>query len=517
MPPYAGLDELHHVARLAFVLAEGRNPTIREPSIPRYLERSLAGEAAALPDFASLAERWPAWLRGGARALAETPLVEASELAYGGVNYEAQQPSLYYTLVAPGARLVAPRTALAELRLWRLASVLFGTLTVLAAGWTGWRSFGPAGLLAAALVPLSGTWLTLVARASNDALCCALLAIGVAVTMAGPRRWAGSIVEALAWAGAVATKLYAWPVLILLPLAWRSQRAPRWRIVAVAGAVALAGALTVADLAQRTRNPLGLFAFDAAERGAPASVSIDVVAAVKIWLATAAWTSGQHWNALRGPAMILYALPVLAFLAFGLVALWRRDRRAVLWIGAVVAAFAFAQLLNTAAFVRAARAEGLALPAGGKEAWYWFCLVPILVLLPAAGFARRAARRVAPFAVTLWLVAWDLRIAEGGLFRDYAGLTSPETPSWIFRWGPSAGDDGSESLAVGPLAEFCLELRVLHLTGLILLLALLLWPRAPEAALSSGASRPESSSPRPPGPAPGAGARRGALRRAGTG
>ena len=27
MPPYAGLDELYHVARLAFVLEEHRNPT----------------------------------------------------------------------------------------------------------------------------------------------------------------------------------------------------------------------------------------------------------------------------------------------------------------------------------------------------------------------------------------------------------------------------------------------------------------------------------------------------------
>jgi len=41
MPPYAGLDELYHVARLAFVLEEHRNPTTSEPSIPPDLEATL--------------------------------------------------------------------------------------------------------------------------------------------------------------------------------------------------------------------------------------------------------------------------------------------------------------------------------------------------------------------------------------------------------------------------------------------------------------------------------------------
>ena len=30
LPPYAGLDEIYHVARLVFVAQEGRNPTIDE-------------------------------------------------------------------------------------------------------------------------------------------------------------------------------------------------------------------------------------------------------------------------------------------------------------------------------------------------------------------------------------------------------------------------------------------------------------------------------------------------------
>src|SRR5437016_14012116 len=46
LPPYAGLDEVWHVARLAFVLQEGRNPDIRENSVPRYLASSIAGDPA---------------------------------------------------------------------------------------------------------------------------------------------------------------------------------------------------------------------------------------------------------------------------------------------------------------------------------------------------------------------------------------------------------------------------------------------------------------------------------------
>src|SRR5256885_16109464 len=54
LPPYAGLDEVYHVARLAFVRAEHRNPTTTEASIPPYLMRSIAaGSAGVSPAFDS--------------------------------------------------------------------------------------------------------------------------------------------------------------------------------------------------------------------------------------------------------------------------------------------------------------------------------------------------------------------------------------------------------------------------------------------------------------------------------
>lgn len=53
LPPYAGLDEVYHVARLAFVRSEHRNPTTTEPSMPPYLMASITaareGNPTAMP------------------------------------------------------------------------------------------------------------------------------------------------------------------------------------------------------------------------------------------------------------------------------------------------------------------------------------------------------------------------------------------------------------------------------------------------------------------------------------
>src|SRR5437667_11892926 len=63
LPPYAGLDEVWHVSRLAFVHAEGRNPNIRENSVPRYLASATAGDPAFPADFGHIGARWPEVVR----------------------------------------------------------------------------------------------------------------------------------------------------------------------------------------------------------------------------------------------------------------------------------------------------------------------------------------------------------------------------------------------------------------------------------------------------------------------
>jgi hypothetical protein len=412
MPPYAGLDELYHVARLAFVLEEHRNPTTTEPSVPAYLEATLERKWDALPSFALLQRDWhPQALHD--RAITPGP--------YARPNYEAQQPSLYYSLVAPLARL-APRTALSELRLWRLASVVFALITILATATIGERWWGRSGLVAAALVAAMPTWETLVARASNDAFACALVAVALAITAS--ERWIAA--EAICWALAIAAKLYTWPLAIALPFFWRRQHASRWRVIAVVAACALAAALTFADLGARTRNPLGVVAFDR-PGGAAVETHVNVVEIVKVTIASAAWTSGEHWDALRPAAIAAYLLPLLAAIVWASAA--RPSPFCLLLSGAVVLAFALAQALNVVSCVLARRA-GNPVPIGGKEGWYWFVLVPIIVPALLAPAVKRFP------LVAWWLIAWDIAITDAQLFRTWAGELSPDHPSFLFRWGP---------------------------------------------------------------------------------
>ena len=443
MPPYAGLDEAYHVARLSFVRAEGRNPTIREPSIPQYLERSIADDPRAAPAFCVTGPWWWRVVRARRVVVVDQPV----DSKFISINYEAQQPSLYYSIAA---RLVPAKSAMLELRAWRLLSVFFALIVVVGTALIGFRFFGPIGILGGAIVVSLPTWETLVVRAGNDAFACAIVTIAIVATVYGK-----PVVEAVAWPLAIAAKLYTWPMLIVLPLFWRSQRAGRRRVIALVIACAIGFALTIADLAHRTRNPLGLFAFD------PSGVrvtSIHFADMLKIWITTLAWTSGPHFDALRPVAIAIYLLPILVA---GLLGYWVARRstseteqlinRATLL---AIAAFALAQIINAAAYARSAQSG---LPAGGKEGWYWYSLAPVAVPFLLTRFR----------ALAWWLVAWDVLITDVALFHDYAGTTSPGHPTALFRWGPwhlpfTAQLDG---IGVGPFVGAIVTLRLIHLAA----------------------------------------------------
>jgi hypothetical protein len=412
MPPYAGLDELYHVARLAFVLEEHRNPTTAERSIPPDLEATLERNWDAVPSFALLQRDWRSVpLRD--RAVTPRP--------YARVNYEAQQPSLYYSLIAPLARLF-PRTVLTELRVWRFASVFFALIAIAATATIGERWWGRSGLVAAALVAFIPTWETLVTRASNDAFACALVAVAIAISASGaphpalratlsPQAGRGTwgALEALFWGLAIAAKLYTWPLAIALPFFWRWQRASRWRVIAVTAACAVSAVLTMAELSSRTGTAIGI---DFAHTGR----ALRVVELVKVTIASAAWTSGEHWDALRPAGIALYVVPVVLAIAFA------PRRRELWWLSAaVLTAFALAQAVNVIE-------SGWV---GGGEGWYWFVLVPVLVPALLAPAVKRFP------LVALWIVAWDV-VITAHLFRTWAGLMSPDHPGWLFRWGPHA-------------------------------------------------------------------------------
>jgi hypothetical protein len=469
LPPYAGLDESWHVARLAFVRAEGRQPMIGEKSIPPYVAASIAQRAGAMPSFCDNGPRWPEIVRTRP-VLVDAPMVVRP---YESPNYEAQQPSLYYALAA---RLVPARSAMFELRCWRGLSLLFALACVVAAAEIGRRWLGPIGILGGALLVALPTWLTLVVRASNDALACALIAAGFAVSLRGaPAPSAGPLAgrrnalfaagEALLWAAACATKLYAWPMLVPLAyLLWR-QRPSRARVAVIAFACALAIGGTALDLSHRTRNPLGDFGFDAPQH-VSAPQRIDVVTMLKTTVASMVWTSGQHWDALKPVGMAFYALPLILAMT-----LWSGRLQSAgggtgsgglkprIVAGVAIIAFGVAQFVNAAAFIRQARAAGLALPLGGKEGWYWYSLAPLAIpalLLPAVRRFRLTA---------WWVVGWDVLINDAQLFHDFAGSASPAHPSLLFRWGPLHPPFSAQlaAVAIGPLAAHAAALRVVQL------------------------------------------------------
>lgn len=178
LAPYAGLDEAYHVARVAFVVQEGRQPSSNEPSLPRYLATSMAGAGDALPAFGMVGPGWPELLAAHPGAWVDVPLSDREpERVYVSTNYEAQQPSLYYAGAARLVRVLGT-TQRRELLVLRLLAVAFGVAVVVATGLLAASLWGEPGLVAGLLVVLTPTWLTLVARAGNDAPACAALALG---------------------------------------------------------------------------------------------------------------------------------------------------------------------------------------------------------------------------------------------------------------------------------------------------------------------------------------------------
>lgn len=479
MPPYAGLDEIFHVARLEFVAGEGRNPTALEPSIPPHLERSIRRDPQAVPAFGVIAADWPEVVAAGMRMPAERSLTETDRRPYRLPNYEAQQPSLYYSLAAPFARLLAAPTALDELRVWRMLSLLFAIVTVACTGWIGWRLAGAYGLLAASLLASTPTWLTIVTRAGNDAMACAALAVAIAVTASRPQGGKGGVAEGVAWGTAFAVKLYTWPAAAALLLFWIWQRAGRRRVIVAVAIGTIFVALTTIDLRNRTSSAMGMFAFDEATATPGASPDVDVLEMAKMTIATAVWTSGQHWNAMRAIPMAIYAGPILLLVLLTVTRRGRseEDRRLFLVVGAAVLLMLIGQIVNVLAYLRHAPPAGSSLPAGGKEGWYYFALAPLLYGIIGTMVLRdlRAFRSFV-LAVVVWCACWDVVIHERGLFLDWRGETSPRQPSAILRWGPVVESQRAaipdHEFAVGPFAGHPLELRGLHLASLLALTVL---------------------------------------------
>ena len=427
MPPYAGLDEVYHVARLAFVRAEHRNPTTTRGvdsavsdgrSHRRRLRTAAASPDASLPCRDACDGRSGRALardRCGARphVIVDRPFDSADLKPYVVKNYEAQQTSLYYSLAAP---LVPIRSALFELRVWRAMSLLFALITVLATAEIGRRWLGPIGILGGAILVSLPTWETLVMRAGNDAFACMLAAVAVLISVCAPRRPLGIAAEAIVWgAGAEREDVHV-----------AAADHPAVSVVASASAedardrgddrfADRASLLTFAELSSRTRNPLGVVAFDR-PGGVVYEAKVSISEIVRVTIAQRSrGRRGSSTMRCGRSAIALYLGPILIAV---LVALRRRTQRASRRDASVPGArcaFALAQAYNVVACVLARRG-GNAIPIGGKEGWYWYVLAPVVIpalLVPALKRWRAAA---------WWIVIWDVIITEGALFHDFAGI-----------------------------------------------------------------------------------------------
>jgi hypothetical protein len=482
LPPYAGLDEVYHVARLAFVRAEHRNPSTTEVSIPPYLMNSIAGAQGAMPSMGEAGERWPDLVaaRNG-HMIVNRPLTPVDVKPYLVKNYEAQQTSIYYSFAAP---IVPARSALFELRAWRALSLLFALITVIATAEIGRRWFGPIGILGGAILVSLPTWETLVLRAGNDAFACMLAAVAVAISVSTPRRPLAIAAEALVWGLAINAKMYTWPLLIILPVLWWRQRPSKRRVIAVVVVSLIAVLLTFAELSSRTRNPLGVVAFDR-PGGAVYEAKVSISEIVRVTIASAAWTSGQFNDALRPIAIAAYLGPIVLIVLLAV----RRQRDATAPAGETPAllslgAFALAQTYNVVACVLANRG-GNPIPIGGKEGWYWYVLAPLVIpalLVPALARWRASA----------WsLIAWDVVITEMALFHDFAGTSSPMHGSLLFRWGPLSPPFTAHlaGIGVGPLAAWTTAIRFVQLAAFFSLESLLQRMRLNDRNIDSAGAR----------------------------
>lgn len=458
MPPYSGLDELYHVGRLEFEAQTNRGLRAEEPSLPRYLADAASDAPGAVAAFAERGSEWPSWLHrnrdGATRDVMLTPaLLRIAERD----NYEYQQPALYYLVARELPDALGASSALSRLMIWRGFSGLLALLTVgvLALGLI--RARLPTSS-SAALLLLTPTWLTLTVRASNDALACFAITLAIVITWLGYER--NAIAEGVAWGVAAATKLYALPLMACIPLFWFQQRTTRRRMLIVGSIIAAALIASTIEVGTRSRNPTGLFAFDPVD----GTLGIEHLRLMpwdevfKTFLLTLGWTSGQHWNALTPVGFVLIVVLYTAPWAIGWVRReWRPDRRGLAVLGAVVVAFAAAQLVNLLGYARSAGPGEL--PAGGKEGWYWYSMLP-LVLIVAASSIRRNHRLFLGMVMVCGLVV-DIGLSELALYLDYAGTNCPDVAGLLVRWGRCDSATLSGTSIVLRLAQIVLSFAAL--------------------------------------------------------
>ncbi|MBK8271170.1 MAG: phospholipid carrier-dependent glycosyltransferase [Planctomycetes bacterium] len=208
LPPFEGWDEYQHIAFIQFYNENGREPVLGESLVPRSLYPELV-RFPHPPFGAEQVRRIGALSYEQFWAAKEPPSVlpRARDLPL----YQAQQPPLYYKLVAPFHTWLMDRGGiLASVTGLRLLNILFGAAAVAIAAASIGRILkpGPHRYIVGLLIATQPLYLINCTRVANDALAVLLGTIATACLLnQNNRRWWPRMgVGGLALGGAILAK-----------------------------------------------------------------------------------------------------------------------------------------------------------------------------------------------------------------------------------------------------------------------------------------------------------------------
>lgn len=228
LPPFEGWDEYQHIAFIQFYNENGREPVLGESLVPRSLYPELV-RFPHPPFGAEQVRRIGALSYEQFWAVKEPPsmLPRARDLPL----YQAQQPPLYYKLVAPlHAWLMDRGGILASVTGLRLLNVLLCAAAVAIASGSIGRILkpGPHRYIVGLLIATQPLYLINCTRVANDALAVLLGTIAVACLLNQDNRrwWPRMGVAGLALGGAILAKTNLLGLLpfVLFIFAWAAWK-----------------------------------------------------------------------------------------------------------------------------------------------------------------------------------------------------------------------------------------------------------------------------------------------------
>lgn len=418
VPMWEGFDEYAHFAMVQRIALRPGLPDFRTAAISRQVAASL--ELAPVPwivrdparGWLSHDQFWQLPAEERARRSAELralPAAWANEDSAPPLQlWEAQQPPLYYWMVAPVYRLVRGLDLPAQVWILRFLTALMASIAIPCAFFAARRVFADDAIAVgvAVLVASMPELYISACRVSNEGLA---IALGAVIVMLGVSKRSAPLSVALG--AALLTKAYFLAVLPWAAFVMFRSRRMRWLIlcVAIAGwwyvrTWMLTGTITgeERDVAAHAISRISIFA---AILQIPWRRTLDFVATSYIWLG--------GWSFLAIRSWMIRGVEALLALAAAGVAVRMFRRRELLWLSALLLSM-IAGLAYHA--ITGFRSTGDA----GTMGYYLYCLVVVEAILIVAGIGRWIALAfLAIEAFGVWI--YMLPYYAGLIFHDTSG------------------------------------------------------------------------------------------------